>query len=634
MGQPADIFISYKAEDRPRVKPLVDALEADGFSIWWDAHIGGGTNWRRDIEEHLDAAKCVIVAWTRRSVGPDGEFVRDEAARARRRGTYLPVHFDAVDTPLGFGEVQALSLKGWKGDRADARYHALIHGVRSQITGETSVQRPAQQPKFSRRAVVAGGAGLATIAVAGAGSWLLLKPRAADARRIAVIPFANMSSDQEQAYFADGVAEELRAALSRIGMEVIGRSSSDAVKDLDTKTAAAKLGVANILTGSVRRSPETIRVNAQLIGGEDGVERWAQSYDRAPGDVIKIQTDIAANVARALSIALGQAGRAAIALGGTTDGIAQDLYLKASELRRTADSEESAREALALADAAIARDHNYAEAHVLRALALLDLAGRYAQGPEDLANGFAQSAAAGKRAIELAPRLGFAHATLGVAEMSQLNFVAALRRTRRALALSPDEARVIKSAAQVVASLGDRAEALRLADRLLALDPLEARTFGVRASIFLRTRQYLRSVEAGRRAIKLAPELFTARSAIGDALVLGNRPSEALAEYRRMPSDHAYRLTGEAIVAARSRDFGSMNRTVAHMRALFATAASYQYADIFAQAGDADRVFAELANAIQAKDPGLSDLRVDPFLDPVRADPRFGVLLRQLSFPI
>jgi tetratricopeptide (TPR) repeat protein len=193
---------------------------------------------------------------------------------------------------------------------------------------------------------------------------------------------------------------------------------------------------------------------------------------------------------------------------------------------------------------------------------------------------------------------------------------------------------VIKSAAQVVASLGDRAEALRLADRLLALDPLEARTFGVRASIFLRTRQYLRSVEAGRRAIKLAPELFTARSAIGDALVLGNRPSEALAEYRRMPSDHAYRLTGEAIVAARSRDFGSMNRTVAHMRALFATAASYQYADIFAQAGDADRVFAELANAIQAKDPGLSDLRVDPFLDPVRADPRFSVLLRQLSFPI
>ena len=115
---------------------------------------------------------------------------------------------------------------------------------------------------------------------------------------------------QEQAYFSEGVAEELRAALSRIGLEVIGRASSDAVKDLDTKAAASKLGVANILTGSVRRSPETIRINAQLVSGTDGVERWAQSYDRAPGDAIKIQSDIAANVAQALSIALGRrAGR-------------------------------------------------------------------------------------------------------------------------------------------------------------------------------------------------------------------------------------------------------------------------------------------------------------------------------------
>lgn len=634
MGQPADIFISYKAEDRSRVKPLVHALEADGFSIWWDAHIGGGVNWRRDIEEHLDAAKCVVVAWTKRSVGPDGEFVRDEAGRARRRGTYLPVLFEAVDPPLGFGEVQTLSLKSWKGDRADARYQALAHGIRNQITGGTSVHHPVQQPRVSRRTVLAGGAGIATIAVVGAGGWLLLQPPAADAKRIAVLPFANMSSDQEQAYFADGVAEELRAALSRIGMEVIGRASSDAVKDLDTKTAAAKLGVANILTGSVRRSPETIRVNAQLVGGKDGVERWAQSYDRAPGDAIKIQADIAANVAQALSIALGQAGRAAIALGGTADSVAHDLYLKASELRRTADSEDSAREALSLADAAIARDPKYAEAHVLRAIALSDLAGRYAHGPEDIANGFAQSAAAAKRGIELAPELGFAHATLSVAEMSQLHFAASLQQIRKALALSPDEARVIKSAAQAVASLGDRAESLHLADRLLALDPLEARTFGARAGIFFRTRQYRRSIEAGRRALELAPEIAIPQSTIGDSLVLMNRPAEALAVYRRMPADDAYRLTGEAILAARSRDLGQVNRTVARMRQLFGAAASYQYAYIFAQAGDADRAFAELDNAVQAKDPGLSDLKVDPFLDPIRADSRYSALLSRLSFPV
>ena len=80
-----DLFVSYKAEDRARVKPLVDAFEAQGFSVWWDAHIGGGTHWREDIQDHLDAAKCVIVAWTKRSVGHDGAFVRDEATRAQKR---------------------------------------------------------------------------------------------------------------------------------------------------------------------------------------------------------------------------------------------------------------------------------------------------------------------------------------------------------------------------------------------------------------------------------------------------------------------------------------------------------------------------------------------------------------------
>ncbi len=80
-----DVFVSYKAEDRARLIQLISALEAEGFSVWWDAHIGGGAHWREDIQEHLDAAKCVIVVWTRHSVGPGGDFVRDEATRARKR---------------------------------------------------------------------------------------------------------------------------------------------------------------------------------------------------------------------------------------------------------------------------------------------------------------------------------------------------------------------------------------------------------------------------------------------------------------------------------------------------------------------------------------------------------------------
>ena len=105
-----DVFVSYKAEDRRRVVPLVQALEADGLTVWWDAHIGGGVDWRDSIEEHLDAARCVVVVWSKRSVGREGRFVRDEASRAQRHRTYLPVRIDKVEPPLGFAETQAISL--------------------------------------------------------------------------------------------------------------------------------------------------------------------------------------------------------------------------------------------------------------------------------------------------------------------------------------------------------------------------------------------------------------------------------------------------------------------------------------------------------------------------------------------
>ena len=112
MSQAADVFISYKAEDRRRIQPLVQALQADGYSVWWDQHIGTGDEWRETIERQLDVAKCVIVAWSKHSVGPEGDFVRDEASRAQRRHLYVPILIDEVEPPLGFGERQAMSLRG------------------------------------------------------------------------------------------------------------------------------------------------------------------------------------------------------------------------------------------------------------------------------------------------------------------------------------------------------------------------------------------------------------------------------------------------------------------------------------------------------------------------------------------
>src|ERR1044071_2447361 len=145
---------------------------------------------------------------------------------------------------------------------------------------------------MKRRTALAG-TSVAAAAVAAGGIWFFLKPGSAEASNsIAVLPFANLSGDPAQVYFSDGIAEELRNALARLaGLKVVGRTSSEAVRNDDAETAAKKLGVTTILTGSVRQSASLIRVSAQLVDGRTGLEKWSNNYDRPPGDVIKIQTD-------------------------------------------------------------------------------------------------------------------------------------------------------------------------------------------------------------------------------------------------------------------------------------------------------------------------------------------------------
>ena len=224
-------------------------------------------------------------------------------------------------------------------------------------------------------------------------------------------------------------------------MQVIGRASSDAVKDLDTKVVASKLGVANILTGSVRRSSAMVRISAQLVDGSDGVQRWEQTYDRAPGDEIKIQTDIATNVAQSLSVALGQADKAALTLGGTNDSAAQDLLLRASALYANDTSEKAIREGVRLLDAAIARDPNYANAFRLKANFLEYLATSYSENADAMTRGKDEAEAAARRAIAIAPALGSAYAELAGIEEDRFNF---------------DKAQQFMAAAALVARLANR----------------------------------------------------------------------------------------------------------------------------------------------------------------------------------
>lgn len=630
----AEVFVSYKSEDRARLQPLVSALEAEGFSVWWDAHIGGGTNWQKDIEQHLDAARCVIVAWTKRSVGDDGHFVRDEARRAQRRGAYLPVCLDAVEPPLGFGEIQALPLIRWKGNRADPRFQALVDAVRACQSGKPSAapRMHAGAPRVSRRALIGGGIG--TAMVAGVGGWALLRPTSAAAsNRIAVMSFNNMSGDPAQAYFSDGIAEELRGALSRIGLQVIGKASCDAVRGLAIPEAAAKLGVAQILTGSVRRSPETIRIGAQLVNGDDGVEKWAQNYDRAPGDAIKIQTDIAAQVASALSIALGVVKKAALTLGGTADAGAQDLYLQAETLRRSDDRPNAFRKTIGLYDAAIARDPNYGDAHVGKASALALYGAQYATSPAEFAQWLGRAEQSTKRAAALTPGSGKVAAMLAAISAYHLDYRGALQAFNQALASHPDDTGVLVPALNHLPWLVDGPSALALADHLVALDPLNSMAYFQRAVCLFALRRYEDAISACTRALAFAPQRTDPKYYMSKSLILLDRPGDARAVLAKIPSHDDFVQTYFAIISARAGDRAGAAASLAKIRAAMGDSASYQYAQIYVQLGDVDDAFASLDKAVEVRDPGLKFLKRDPFLDPIRRDPRYAALLERLRFP-
>jgi serine/threonine-protein kinase len=628
MASPAaDVFLSYKAEDRARLKPLVEALEAEGFTVWWDARIGGGTNWHEDIEQHLDAAKCVLVAWSKRSVGHDGHFVRDEARRAQRREVYVPVCLDPVEPPLGFGEIQALSLRGWKGDRGDVRFQAVADAVQSHVSGEPVVHPHVdfREPHVSRRTAIVGGA-IAAATIAGVGAWELLRPSAASAS-IAVLPFANLSGDPAQAYFADGIADEIRSALGRLGgLTVIGSASSQAVRNDDAKTAAKKLGVANILTGNVRQSPSTIRITAELIDGSTGADRWSQDYDRSPGDAIQIQSDIAANVAQALSVALGQAARAALRIGGTSNPQAQDLLLQATAARDRDDSEKGTLATIALLQRAIDLDPNYAEAHARKSQYVELWASQFANGVKEKDLGVAQATEAAERAIAIAPRMSLGYGALAGIYKNQLQMKRSLLEFQRADMLPGVEIITLSVYAMVLSQSRRQREALSTIERAIKLDPLDPIAPEFKSWMLLFGRSYEAAVGAARRTLELEPGRIRATAFLGDALLMQGRIEDARREFKAMPADDYRRQVGEAAIAAHEGRPKDALKAIPAIGERYRDAAYYQFAQVYAQAGLIDEAASALEMAWVKRDPGLASIQVDPFLDPARKDNRVSAI--------
>lgn len=622
-----DIFISYKAEDRARVRRMVEALADEGLSLWWDAEIKGGASWRQSIQERLEAARCVIVVWSERSVSPAGRFVHDEASRAQARGIYLPIRIDPVQPPIGFGEIQAIDLIGWKGDRADPRYRHLLECVQAVLDDgprPPAVRSAAQSGVLSRRMLIATAGGFAVAAAAGGWFWHRGGGQGA-ADGIAVLPFENLSGDPAQKYFSDGISEELRDALSSIpGLRVVARTSSDLFRDArDVASVAAQLSVRYVLGGSVRRGDNLVRISADLTEAATGVARWSQTYDRAPGDALTIESDIAARVAEALQITLGKADAAKLDVGGTRDASAHDAYLRGVQLVDQVGSEADYRLAIAQFDAAIAADPAYARAHAARAQAVARMANSFSSGAA-AGRLYADAEGSAQRAVKLAPDLAQAQLASGYVHFAQLRFAAARPAFERAYALGSGESGVLSVYAVFMSRIGRDDAAVAAAERSVSLDPLNPLAFALKAATLGAAERYPEALAAYRAALRLNPQASFLHGNVGTILYLMGKTDEAKQAFGQ-ESVGWVRATGEGLIAARRKDVAGLSRALDFLKADGGN--DFQMAEILTQAGRIGEALDALDRAWAMRDGGLVSLKSDPLLAPLRDEPRYQRLL-------
>jgi TolB-like protein/Flp pilus assembly protein TadD len=623
------VFISYKRADRPRVALLADALQEAGHQVWWDAMIEGGAAFARRIEDQLKAADAVVVAWSAQSVGSD--WVRDEAGHARDAGKLVPVTIDGAEPPLGFRQYHVVDLSRWKGDAGAPEFQAVLAGIVGAADGvpAPAPSRSRSRPVLTRRAALIGAGGAGVVAAGAAIGLLHPWSRAAADNSVAVLPFRNLSGDAAQAYFSDGLAEEVRAALTRNpSLRVAAPTSSNMLRDVpDAHAIGARLHVAHLLEGSVRKAGDMVRISAELIETATGFTSWSQDFERRLSDVFAIQSEIAATVADALAVRVAQPTDMP---GGTRNAEAYDAYLRGRALFNSDEGEASDRAALALFESAVQLDPSYASAHAARSRSLAGIATQYATA-DTLKGLYDQAIAAARRAVELAPGLPAAHLALAFALFTgHLDFRGARQPFEQAASLGSGDADILLLYALYASKAGQAVKAADAVRRAVQLDRLNPRAWRAQASVAYAAGRYRDVLPPAQQSLALNPKISNAHAMIGNALFALGRFAEARAAYEAEPNK-SFRLAGLAIVQHRLGDEKAAQQALADLVSELGDSALYQQAEIQAQWGKRDAALAALEKARVVGDSGLLYMPTDPMLQSLRGDPRYAQLLKAMG---
>jgi TolB-like protein/Tfp pilus assembly protein PilF len=456
-------------------------------------------------------------------------------------------------------------------------------------------------------------------------------------KSIAVLPFENLSEDKSNAYFAEGVQDEILTRLAKVAdLKVIARASTQKFKSAPENLSeiAKQLGVLNILKGSVQKANDQVRVNVQLINAMTEAHLWADTYDRKLTDIFAVESEIAKAVAGALQAKLTGSEESSIAKAPTTNSEAYELYLKGRffwNKRTGADL----RKAIDYFNQAIAKDPNYTLAYIGLADSYL-LLPNYGNAPTQ--ESITPARAALKKALELDDSSAEAHASTGLLNLLELRLEPAISELERAVQLKPNYATAHHWLMYCHLTLGHFDPAFLEAKRALELDPLSLIFNADVAWTYFCARRFDDAERQARKTLEIGPEFFRAHYYLGQILQLKGRLADAISEYQKafdLNSDpYSLGLLGQAYARNGQKDEAQKVLMRLNEMAKSRYKAPYAIAFVYVGLGEKERAIDELDRAYQSGDTNyLFLIKVDPLLDDLRGQPRFEALVQKIVAP-
>jgi TolB-like protein/Flp pilus assembly protein TadD len=452
-------------------------------------------------------------------------------------------------------------------------------------------------------------------------------------KSIAVLPFDNLSRDPDNAYFCEGVQDEILTRLAKVAdLKVISRTSTQHFKSTpeNLPQIAKQLGVAHILEGSVQKASDRVRVNVQLINALTDAHLWADTYDRKLTDIFAVESEIAKTIAETLQARLTGSEKSSIAKTPTVNPEAYELYLKGkffAEKRTGADL----RKSIEYYDQAIAKDPNYPLAYVGLANSHLLLSVYGALSPKEAAS---PAKAALKKALELDDSLAEAHASSGLLATLELDLNRAISELERAIQLNPNNATSHHWIALPLMTMGQFDRGVAEAKRAIELDPLSLIINADLCWVYFNGRRFDEAEAQARKTLEMDPRFYVAHFYLGEALQFQGKLTDAIAEFQKSVelNNDPFSLAMLGQAYARQGKTDEARKILARLReqAKSQYISPYALAVVLTASGDKARAIDELEHGYDDGGFYISLIKVDPLFDDLRGDPRYEALVQKV----